>query len=90
MLLEPVRCSFCARTEDEVNQMIPGPDVRICDECVRAYSRLVSGRGASSLPKLGLQCSFCSKSQRQVSSLLAESDVCICGDCLALCLQLVG
>ena len=28
-------CSFCKRTQDEVNRLIAGPDrVFICDECV--------------------------------------------------------
>ncbi len=34
-VLGPQRCSFCRRTIDEVNRLIPGPDgVFICDECV--------------------------------------------------------
>lgn len=31
---EPVRCSFCAKTADEVNQLVAGPGVHICDECI--------------------------------------------------------
>lgn len=35
-LIGPQRCSFCHRSIDEVNQLIPGPDgVYICDECVQ-------------------------------------------------------
>ena len=30
-----LRCSFCGKSEREVNRMIQGPGVRICDECVR-------------------------------------------------------
>jgi ATP-dependent Clp protease ATP-binding subunit ClpX len=34
-LIGPQRCSFCRRTQEEVGQLIPGPDgVFICDECV--------------------------------------------------------
>jgi ATP-dependent protease Clp ATPase subunit len=89
MVVEPTRCSFCGRTEDQVDKMVPGSDVRICDRCVHAYSEIVANQGVDSLPRLGLRCSFCSKSQRQVSSLLAESDVSICGECLDLCVQFV-
>ena len=28
------RCSFCGKREDQVERMITGPGVRICDECV--------------------------------------------------------
>ncbi|NEW66358.1 ATP-dependent Clp protease ATP-binding subunit ClpX [Carnobacteriaceae bacterium zg-84] len=31
--IEP-RCSFCGKNHDEVNQIISGPDVYICNECV--------------------------------------------------------
>jgi len=34
-LIGPQRCSFCRRSIDEVEQLIPGPDgVFICDQCV--------------------------------------------------------
>lgn len=29
-----IRCSFCGRTEDQVNKLIAGPGVYICDECI--------------------------------------------------------
>ena len=29
-----IRCSFCGKTQDEVNRLISGPGVYICDECV--------------------------------------------------------
>ena len=30
-----LRCSFCGRTEEQVERMIQGPGVRICDSCIR-------------------------------------------------------
>ncbi len=32
---EEVRCSFCGRKSSEVNSMVAGPDVYICDICIR-------------------------------------------------------
>ncbi len=29
-----LRCSFCGKTQDEVNRLIAGPGVYICDECI--------------------------------------------------------
>ena len=29
-----LRCSFCGKHEQQVNRLIQGPGVRICDECV--------------------------------------------------------
>jgi len=35
------RCSFCGRPIGEVNQLIQGPGVHICDECIRYCNELV-------------------------------------------------
>ncbi|MCP4639558.1 MAG: ATP-dependent Clp protease ATP-binding subunit ClpX [bacterium] len=35
-------CSFCGKRQDEVNKLIAGPDVYICDECVALCSELVA------------------------------------------------
>lgn len=31
----PPKCSFCGRTEDQVEKLISGPDAYICDKCIR-------------------------------------------------------
>lgn len=31
---ENIRCSFCGRTQDEVNRLMAGNDVYICDDCI--------------------------------------------------------
>lgn len=30
----PLRCSFCDKTQNQVDKLIAGPEVRICNECV--------------------------------------------------------
>ena len=30
-------CSFCGKSHDEVDKLIAGPDVNICDNCVESY-----------------------------------------------------
>ena len=32
---EEIRCSFCGKSRDEVNKLIAGQGVFICDECVK-------------------------------------------------------
>src|ERR1700722_20170109 len=32
---ELAKCSFCGRTEEDVQKLISGPDAYICDNCVR-------------------------------------------------------
>ena len=31
---EPVRCSFCGKSAEQVSRLVAGPGVHICDECV--------------------------------------------------------
>ena len=38
-----LQCSFCKKTEDQVEKLVAGPDVYICNECVVIASRLMSG-----------------------------------------------
>ncbi|MBI5094892.1 MAG: ATP-dependent Clp protease ATP-binding subunit ClpX [Candidatus Hydrogenedentes bacterium] len=35
-------CSFCGKRHDEVNKLIAGPDVNICDECVALCGDIVA------------------------------------------------
>ena len=37
------RCSFCGRTENQVNKLISGPDgIYICDDCVNVCNQIIS------------------------------------------------
>jgi len=36
------RCSFCGRSADEVESLISGPDVHICNDCVRSAVEIIS------------------------------------------------
>jgi len=39
---EPLRCSFCGRSQDEVRKLIAGPGVYICDECVALCNNILA------------------------------------------------
>ena len=36
-----LRCSFCKRNEHQVEKLVAGPRVYICDRCVAAASRIM-------------------------------------------------
>lgn len=38
-------CSFCGKNQDEVNKLIAGPDVFICDECIDLCNEIVLDEG---------------------------------------------
>ncbi len=44
---EIASCSFCGRTEDVVEKLISGPNVYICDKCVRLCMDIVEKKAAS-------------------------------------------
>ena len=39
-----LKCSFCQKTEDQIEKLVAGPDVYICDECVAIAVRLMRNR----------------------------------------------
>ena len=38
----PHRCSFCGKNEEQVHQMIAGPGVYICNECVDRCNEIIA------------------------------------------------
>ena len=36
-----IRCSFCGKSQDEVERIIAGPGVYICSDCVKICSNIV-------------------------------------------------
>lgn len=40
-LKRPKSCSFCGKTEKQVDVLVQGPAVYICDECVKLCSEIV-------------------------------------------------
>jgi ATP-dependent Clp protease ATP-binding subunit ClpX len=39
---DPLACSFCKKTQHDVEKLIAGPDVYICDACVSACQELIA------------------------------------------------
>ncbi len=37
-----IRCSFCGKTEDQVDRIIAGPNVYICNECILLCNSIIS------------------------------------------------
>ena len=48
MSLPPeLNCSFCGKTQEEVQRLIAGPDVYICDECVSLCNEIIAQESIS-------------------------------------------
>ncbi|CAD66959.1 ATP-dependent Clp protease ATP-binding subunit ClpX [Tropheryma whipplei] len=57
------RCSFCGKEHHQVDDLIAGPDVRICSECVVLSCEIVEDRRNEALAK---QDAFIKRKQRSV------------------------
>lgn len=48
-----VRCDFCGKTQEQVQRLIAGPGVYICDECVRLCSEIIADEMETSPQSVG-------------------------------------
>jgi hypothetical protein len=48
MLHRSLRCSFCRRREQDVDKLVAGPRVYICDRCVAIAVELMNAPGGPS------------------------------------------
>jgi ATP-dependent Clp protease ATP-binding subunit ClpX len=46
-------CSFCGKTQHEVKQLIAGPTVFICDECVDLCADIIAEKRSKSRATAG-------------------------------------
>lgn len=95
------RCSFCDRPRTEVDYMITGPRVFICDACVQLGHEVLENAAEHDQPPApdslsGVACSFCGKSAAEVAHLVRAdedsraSDTLICDECLSVADDVLG
>jgi ClpX C4-type zinc finger protein len=41
---DPLVCTFCGKSQREVERLVAGPDVYICNECVDLCNEIIDGR----------------------------------------------
>lgn len=86
-------CTFCGRPPAEVDKLIAGPNVFICDACVAlARKALATKRQAGTFaPAKGAlaRCSFCRKRHTAARPVIATPAASICQDCLTVCLGIL-
>jgi hypothetical protein len=73
-----LRCSFCAKTQNDVRKLIEGPKVYICDECVDLCIDILSG----DLSKNPQGCLLCGLTKEMQETTRIPGRGPICGPCL--------
>ena len=83
-------CTWCGRPPAEVNKLIAGPRVYICDSCVDEAEHLPpNGRFARAKGGTGRTCSFCSKRAAGERELFGAVEGNVCSDCLRVCREIL-
>ena len=88
---ENLRCSFCDKAQHDVCKLIAGPDVYICDECVRVCMDIMeqdrpvtemSVQDTSPTGALPISCSLCGMLTPPDVALLVENKGILCPVCI--------
>lgn len=81
-------CSFCNKSEKQVQKLIAGPNLYICGECVIAFTHpLVS---APKTEDSGERCSFCGNKRSKVFEMIQINKNKICTECLKTCVGIIN
>lgn len=78
-------CTWCGRPPSEVEKLVAGPNVYICDGCVREVERTLrrsdDGRAGSRVAR----CSFCRRFGGAKRKVATGRHASVCAECLQLC-----
>jgi hypothetical protein len=82
-------CTWCGRPPSEVEKLVAGPNVYLCDGCLQQAERALRAAGGSSgftatrSPKS--RCSFCSRRAGSARQLVIHRAANVCTQCLQQC-----
>ena len=79
-------CSWCNRSPAEVNKLIAGPKVHICDACVEASERALRDRDLG--PGRHHRCDFCRQRAGADRQVIAGPPN-VCSKCLRVCREIL-
>jgi ATP-dependent protease Clp ATPase subunit len=89
-------CAGCGRSQSQVNKIIKGPGLGMCDRCTEAASALIrtsappwrlSFPGPSTKARPAERCSFCGKGAAEVRGLVLLLRGTMCVNCVDLATQ---
>ncbi len=85
-------CSWCERPPSEVEKLIAGPKVFICDACIAAAERALRGErhgpnGLASVDR-GARCDFCRKRAASARAVVTGRRS-VCVECLRTCREIL-
>jgi hypothetical protein len=77
-------CTWCGRPPSDVEKLVAGPNVYICDGCVREAERALK-KGDESRGARVVRCSFCRRFAGARRKMVAGRHAHVCAECLQMC-----
>lgn len=65
-------CSFCGRPRSQVNRMIMGPDVNICDECIDNCVQIIREENNRRTPEITESAGFNLPKPKEINEVLSD------------------
>lgn len=90
-----LRCSFCGKGYYQVRELIAGPGLYVCDQCIGLCAEVLSKAERSNTtinPPTSIappHCNFCGESRSEMKRVVAGPGVYICDVCVERCQQLL-
>ena len=82
-------CTWCGRPPSEVEKLVAGPHVYLCDGCLLQAERALRAASGSSgfmaTRSPGARCSFCSRRAGSARLLVIHKAANVCTECLHQC-----
>lgn len=77
-------CTWCGKPPSEVQKLVAGPNIYICDNCVRDAERALKKADTKPAPRTA-RCSFCRRFAGKTRPMAVGARASVCGECLQLC-----
>lgn len=78
-------CTWCGRPPSEVNKLVAGPNIYICDACVREAERALRKGDDGRVTARVARCSFCRRFATARRKVVTGRQANVCADCLQTC-----
>ena len=88
-------CTFCGRSKVDVDRLVAGPGIFICDACVRVARDVIREPERTAYldavpATAAVHCHFCGEPGDQVDALVAGPGVRICNRCVQICDEIIA
>ena len=78
-------CTWCGRPPSEVEKLVAGPNIYICDGCARDAERALRRNDEDRVATRVARCSFCRRFAGAKRRVVTARHANVCAECLQMC-----